>query len=235
MPSLFDEQQLTLTLLSREEQAAGLLVRLRAHGLSSLERCTLTRNRVTMVSMTEGHLRLHESLAAAPDVVLGAIVDFFTLRRRDRRDRRNEARRIILAHSRVPAQPARRRRPLSHPADAGLAGQLAQGHAILNARHFDGRLTALCPLVSRRMRSRLGHYSPRSRTGDTQGSGQIAISRRHIHRDGMRAAMDTLLHEMVHQWQDESGLAVDHGVHFRRRAREVGTAPSARRQPAISY
>jgi hypothetical protein len=32
---------------------------------------------------------------------------------------------------------------------------------------------------------------------------------------------------MVHQWQDERGLAIDHGAAFRRRAREVGIAPSA--------
>ena len=39
----------------------------------------------------------------------------------------------------------------------------------------------------------------------------------------------TLLHEMVHQWQHETGRVVDHGAEFRRKAREVGITPAARR------
>ena len=38
---------------------------------------------------------------------------------------------------------------------------------------------------------------------------------------------ETLLHEMVHQWQAETGRAVDHGAEFRRKAREVGGVPRA--------
>jgi hypothetical protein len=38
-----------------------------------------------------------------------------------------------------------------------------------------------------------------------------------------------MLHEMVHQWQAESGLGVDHGPTFRAKAREVGVLPAARR------
>ena len=34
---------------------------------------------------------------------------------------------------------------------------------------------------------------------------------------------------MVHQWQAESGLAVDHGPSFKRKARELGIEPLARR------
>ncbi len=39
----------------------------------------------------------------------------------------------------------------------------------------------------------------------------------------------TLLHEMVHQWQAESGVPVDHGPAFRRKARQVGVLPGAKR------
>jgi hypothetical protein len=42
--------------------------------------------------------------------------------------------------------------------------------------------------------------------------------------------LHTLLHEMVHQWQAETGHAVDHGRSFRAKAREVGIAPGARRE-----
>jgi hypothetical protein len=59
------------------------------------------------------------------------------------------------------------------------------------------------------------------------GGPEIAISARHCHRDGFASALETLLHEMVHQWQAETGRAVDHGREFRRKAREVGITPRA--------
>ena len=67
----------------------------------------------------------------------------------------------------------------------------------------------------------------------------ITLSRRHIDRDGWDQVEVTLLHEMVHQWQAETGLAVDHGPAFRRKARDVGIEPAARRdvqaRPAVAY
>jgi len=60
---------------------------------------------------------------------------------------------------------------------------------------------------------------------------EIAISWRHLRRHGWTEALHTLLHEMVHQWQDEQGFAIDHGSSFRAKAREVGITPSARRRP----
>jgi hypothetical protein len=36
----------------------------------------------------------------------------------------------------------------------------------------------------------------------------------------------------VHQWQDESGLPLDHGSTFRRKAREIGISPYACRKVA---
>jgi hypothetical protein len=77
------------------------------------------------------------------------------------------------------------------------------------------------------MKSRLGHYTAAGR-GEV---GEIAISRRHLRRHGWDEALHTLLHEMVHQWQDETGHTIDHGAGFRAKAREVGIAPSARRAP----
>jgi hypothetical protein len=78
------------------------------------------------------------------------------------------------------------------------------------------------------MKSRLGHYSPTSHGFEPE----IVISRRHIRRDGWEEALHTLLHEMVHQWQDESGLVVDHGSGFRAKARAVGITPLACRAVA---
>jgi hypothetical protein len=37
---------------------------------------------------------------------------------------------------------------------------------------------------------------------------------------------------MVHQWQAETGRPVDHGREFRRKARELGIEPLARRRLA---
>jgi len=58
---------------------------------------------------------------------------------------------------------------------------------------------------------------------------EIAISRRHIARHLWSEVEHTLLHEMVHQWQAETGLPVDHRAAFRRKAAEVGVLPVAKR------
>ncbi len=85
------------------------------------------------------------------------------------------------------------------------------------------------------MRTRLGELSVSTTTGAPL---EIAIALVHLERDGWKEVGHTLLHEMVHQWQVESGLALDHGVRFREKAREVGIEPRARRnvrpeQPAM--
>jgi hypothetical protein len=76
------------------------------------------------------------------------------------------------------------------------------------------------------MRTRLGHYTAASPVGEPA---EIVISRDHVSRHGWDEALHTLLHEMVHQWQDETGRPIDHGATFRAKAREVGITPSARR------
>jgi hypothetical protein len=77
------------------------------------------------------------------------------------------------------------------------------------------------------MKTRLGHYAP----GVDGAPAEIVISRRHIRRHGWTDAFDTLLHEMVHQWQDETGRALGHGADFRAKARAVGAPASAKRSP----
>ncbi len=137
------------------------------------------------------------------------------------------ARRVIVSHplgsAAVPPPPRRAALP---PDDHAMAQRLQREHARLNAERFGGALRAIPVTVSRRMRTRLGHYAPAR--SHPEGA-EIAISRRHIRRHGWREAVDTLLHEMVHQWQEENGHPIDHGPGFRRKAREVGTTPRARR------
>jgi predicted SprT family Zn-dependent metalloprotease len=117
----------------------------------------------------------------------------------------------------------------THPADARFASELARVHRELNAGKFGGQLTTIPIRISRRMKSRLGHYTLR---GQEHCEPEIVISRRHIRRHGWDEAVQTLLHEMVHQWQDECGLKVDHGREFRRKARQVGIIPLAKRHVA---
>ena len=83
------------------------------------------------------------------------------------------------------------------------------------------RSSRSCPSASRAA----WRYAP----GVEGGGPEIAISGRHAQRDGFASALETLLHEMVHQWQHENGLPLDHGAGFRKKCREVGAAPSAKR------
>jgi hypothetical protein len=198
-----------------------LLARLRALGLRGIDRCTLTRNRTVMVSFGDGELRVHEGYLGAPESVLRAIVTF--VGGRTRAERKAAQRAIVaaavVAHV-VPRPPER-----THPDDELMVARLRELHAQLNAERFGGSLRTIPVRVSRRMKSRLGHYLPASEGAQVE----IVISRRHIRRDGWNDATDTLLHEMVHQWQDESGLPVDHRAAFRRKAREVGATPAAKK------
>jgi hypothetical protein len=74
------------------------------------------------------------------------------------------------------------------------------------------------------MKNRLGHYMMATKNGLPA---EIAISLRHIKRDPWEEVLHTLVHEMVHQWQDEKGFPIDHGRHFRSKAREVGISARA--------
>ena len=202
------------------DPAAQLLTRLRGLGMSRIHRCSLTRNRHVMVSFSGGAIRVHEGYVNAPTDVLRAIVVFVEGRTRAER---LAAQRIIVAHP-VTATPTLRR-PRTRPEDRSLVAELARWHQRYNTEHFHGRLKTVTLRVSRRMRSRLGHY-----TCAAHGEpAEIALSWRHIRRDGWDEARHTLLHEMVHQWQDETGQDIDHGPKFRAKAREVGVAPFARR------
>lgn len=204
----------------RSRAAGAFLDVLRAHGLTRIDRCRLTNNRTVMVSYRGAELRVHEGFVESPSEVLRAIVTFVNGRGAARR----EARRILCEHP--IERPPLRRRATGHPDDARHVAELQARHAQYNQRRFGGALGDVLIRLSRRMTSRLGHYrlpaSPEER-------GEIVISRRHLRRHGWSEVLDTLLHEMVHQWQHEQGLRVDHGPAFRRKAREVGILPSAKR------
>ncbi len=219
------ESESTTPLRAASADPAHYLAVLRAYGLRGVDRVVLTRNRRTMVSLSGGVLRVHEGFVSAPTEVQAAIATFATSRNRAKRA---EARAVIVEYP-VPIRAATRRPAAQHPDDAPMAARLTTLHAQLNLEHFGGALAHLEVQVSRRLARRLGHYTPRAHNG---GLGEIVLSRRHIRRDGWPEAIHTLLHEMVHQWQDETGRAVDHGPGFRAKCRAVGIEPAATRMIA---
>jgi hypothetical protein len=221
-----DAAQLTFELDTPPRTADELLARLRSLGLRRIARCRLTRNRNVMVSYRGRDLRVHEGYLGAPEDVHRAIVAF--VEGRTRAERRVAQRRIVSFRIEIPVGSTRlpSRRERTRPEDQPLADKLTRWHARFNADHFHGTLKAIPVRVSRRMRSRLGHYS----AANAGESGEIAISWRHLRRHGWDEALHTLLHEMVHQWQDESGHPLDHGRTFRAKAREVGIQAAAKRE-----
>ncbi len=218
-----ESEQLGLALDVAPE--AGLPARLVRLGLPADMPVTLTRNRTVLLSQhPRAGLRLHAGYAWAPDEVLRAIVRFLAPRRP--RAERLAARRIFLTFPvelHVGATPASRRPVLVRDADRPTLERLVRLHEILNIRHFGGALPPIPIHVSHRMSTRLGELRA-DRAGRAVA---ITVSSRHLRRDGWAAMTDTLLHEMVHQWQCENGLPLDHGPVFRRKAREVGIVPAA--------
>jgi len=203
--------------------------RLKLLGLRDVGSIHTHTNRTVMVSLTaRGGLRLHQGYASAPDRVLRAIVRF--LNPRLPRAMRRLAEREFLGfpvelYAQPSPRPARGERP--RPGDITLLQRLTTSHERLNREHFGGALGTIPIRISGRMRTRLGELAVDLGTGRPT---EIAVSRRHILRHPWAEVEHTVLHEMVHQWQAETGLPVDHGRSFRLKAREVGIEPQARRK-----
>ena len=200
--------------------------RLRLLGLRGVSRVVTHTNRIVMVSLGARRvLRIHQGYAHAPDRVLRAIVRFLDsgLPRAVRRMAEREFLEFPVERHAPARGPGRRERP--RPGDLLLIHRLATAHERLNREHFGGGLGSMPIRLSSRMRTRLGELSVDLRTGRPI---EIAISRRHIDRHAWAEVEHTLLHEMVHQWQAESGFPVDHGSSFRRKAQELGVLPGAK-------
>jgi hypothetical protein len=119
------------------------------------------------------------------------------------------------------------RAPRTNPRDRELVARLTEAHGRYNAELFGGTLRTVPIRISRRMKNRLGHYM--TAAPSTGQPPEIALSRRHIDQDSWDEVIHTLVHEMVHQWQDENGHPLDHGQTFRRKAREIGISARATR------
>lgn len=139
--------------------------------------------------------------------------------------RPRKARKPRAAPAVIVAPVTRVRMPRTHRDDVAFVHRLQEAHAEYNHALFDGALTPVVIRISRRMKNRLGHYMEAGRGLPAE----IAISRQHIMRDPWDDVLHTLVHEMVHQWQDENGYPLDHSQVFRRKAREVGISARATR------
>ena len=201
--------------------------RLEALGLGGIQRIELHTNRTVMLSWGDGTLRIHQGYAMAPDRVLKAIVRF--LRSRVTRQLKRALEHEFLSFPVDLYAPAAKPRPRverPRPGDLRVLHELSRVHERLNQQHFDGKLREIPFRLSGRMKTRLGEYSVNVRTGESVA---ITISRSHIRTEPWSEVEHTVLLEMVHQWQVESGLPLDHGPQFRKKARAVGIQPSARR------
>jgi hypothetical protein len=201
--------------------------RLAALGLREIDGVVTHTNRTVMLSLNRRVLRIHRGYAHAPDRVLKAVVRFLNPRipRALRRLAEREFLQVpVEEHAPPPAGPGRRER--ARPGDVLLLHRLEELHRRLNQEHFGGTLGEIPIRLSGRMRRRLGELSVDIRTGRPL---ELSLSRRHIAGHGWAEVEHTLLHEMVHQWQAETGLRIDHGWTFRQKAREVGVLPAAKR------
>ena len=226
--SLFDDPEVGRR---RPAPPGDLDARLRRLGLRDVDQVRTHTNRTVILSLRRRVLRLHRGFAAAPDDVLAAIVRFLTPRAR--RETRRAAERTFLAfpvHEHAPPKPPRNP-PCEppRPGDDATLSRLAALHAALNQRHFGGALSTIPLELSGRMRTRLGEITVDLRSAKPV---RITISRRHLKTHGWAEVEHTLLHEMVHQWQAETGAPLDHAAAFREKARAVGITPRARRAPA---
>ena len=127
------------------------------------------------------------------------------------------------------AKPKSPRVPKTNPKDKAFVDRLTAAYLDYNTTLFGGTLTPVPIRISRRMKNRLGHYMAATPSGLPA---EIALSHRHIRRDSWEEVLHTLVHEMVHQWQDQNGLPIDHGRHFRAKAKEIGISARATRRVA---
>jgi hypothetical protein len=204
--------------------------RLVALGLKDVERVVTHANQAVMLTLSRRVLRIHRGYAFAPDEVLQAVIRFLDPRV-PRRLRRAAEREFLEfpVQTYAPSTPRSRRQERARPGDLRLIHRLRALHRELNERHFDGQLPEIPIRLSTRMKRRLGELAIDRSTGK---AAEITLSRRHIARHPWAEVGHTMLHEMVHQWQAENGVRVDHGPGFRSKAREVGVLPRSQRKLA---
>ncbi len=207
--------------------------RMREAGLGEAVDLEIHENLSVLVNTTgRGVVRVHRGFVYAPDRVLEAIVTFVRLGAN--RTAVSDAEKRLLAfpvHEFVPPRKIRPRVRKARPTDRADTKRLRKLHHQLNQLHFGGGLKPVPIRISHRMKTKLGEITLGFPEADVA---EITVSRKHLDGDGWEEVGHTLLHEMVHQWQAESGMPVDHGEEFRQKARQLGISPAAARDVEAS-
>ncbi len=108
-------------------------------------------------------------------------------------------------------------------------GELLIAYDFFNRELFDGKLPPVI-ITLRSSKSHYGHYAKgQFHSGDGQKIDEIVLSARYFsHRS--EHTMSTLVHEMVHHWQEHFGTTGSGGYHHNRewadKMKEVGLQPS---------
>lgn len=213
----------------REARAADeALLRERLERLGMQDPVAVHENRTVLVSFTNrSGLRIHRGYAYASDRTLKAVLAFVNS---DRRSLSRRAEREVVAfpvEQFVPPRRFQERRPKLRPGDRSILAALNELHRRMNDTHFGGQLGRVHFRISDRMKTKLGEVSVEPGSSPTV---EICLSRRHLVYDCWDEIQHTVLHEMIHQWQAESGSQLDHGPSFRKKAREIGVLPRQHRR-----
>ena len=109
-------------------------------------------------------------------------------------------------------------------------GELSDAYKFFNAKLFDDGLPS-CLITLHRHRSAYGYFSPkRFESADAAFTDEIALNPDHFKARPDRASLSTLVHEMVHLWQQHFGKPSRNGYHNKEWAAkmdELGLTPSS--------
>lgn len=115
------------------------------------------------------------------------------------------------------------------------ANELQQAFDHFNDRLFDGQLEQ-CVISLQRTARCFGYYSPKrfinARSGESRS--EISINPQYLANYPVIESLQTLVHEMVHMWQDKYGKPGRRGYHNRewgQKMESIGLMPSSTGRP----
>lgn len=207
---------MNLTKAEKLAKTQKLHQKLKESGLTGDWGLVVTTNRTRAIGFRGNALRIQEGFVEAPSEVMKALVHFI---QPPKRGARKKAEAVLLAYfTQIPKKERGRRKHKLTKREEGWVAKLVSAHQELNQELFEGCLSQPNIVISRLMKRKLGHYMARG----SKGCGEISISCRHLRRHDWSIVKETLIHEMIHQWQDETGQKLDHGPGFRKKARALG-------------
>lgn len=113
--------------------------------------------------------------------------------------------------------------------------ELQQAYDYFNANLFNSELPE-CLLTLQRKSARVnGYFSPKRFVDiNYQSADELAMNPIHFHERGTKAVLSTLVHEMVHVWQEhhgKPGRGKYHNKQWGKKMKEIGLYPSNTGEP----